>query len=139
MHFSNPRRNLLVTATALLSLAPLTVFAQATPRTPADLVLRNGRIMTVDSSGPQAQALAVRGSRIVAIGTNAQINRLVGKNTRVIDLTGKLAVPGLIEGHGHFMGLGEAKMKLDLTQAKSWNDIVAMVRNVSRDVAKDSW
>ncbi len=113
--------------------------AASPAQAPADLVLRNGRIMTVDSSGPQAQALAVRGSRIVAIGTTAQINRLVGRNTRVIDLAGRLAVPGFIEGHGHFMSLGEAKLNLDLTQAKSWSDIVAMVRGAAADVRKDAW
>ena len=136
-----------VLASLLILLSPGFAEAQARgaqargaqAQAPADLVLRNGRIMTVDSSGPQAQALAVRGSRIVAVGTTAQINRLVGRNTRVIDLAGKLAVPGLIEGHGHFMSLGEAKMNLDLTQAKSWNDIVTMVRSATRDVAKDTW
>jgi predicted amidohydrolase YtcJ len=106
---------------------------------PADLVLRNGRIVTVDSARPTAQAMAVRGSRIVAIGTNAQINRYVGRNTRVIELAGRLAVPGLIEGHGHFMGLGEAKMGLDLASVKNWNEIVALVRGAARDIRQDAW
>jgi predicted amidohydrolase YtcJ len=106
---------------------------------PADLVLRNGRVMTVDPTGPQAQAIAVRGSRIIAVGTNAQMKRYIGPKTKVLDLTGKLAVPGLIEGHGHFMGLGEAMMNLDLMHVKNWNDIVGLVRAATRDVKKDTW
>ena len=113
--------------------------AQGGKPEPADLVLRNGRVMTVDPRGPQAQAVAIRGSRIVAVGTNAQMTRYIDRNTKVLDLTGKLVVPGLIEGHGHFMGLGEMKMNLDFTRVKNFDEIVAMVRASTRDVRKDAW
>jgi predicted amidohydrolase YtcJ len=121
------------------SAAVSTSNAQSARPDPADLVLRNGRVMTVDPSGPQAQAVAIRGSRIISVGTNAQMPRYIGKGTQVLDLTGKLVVPGLIEGHGHFMGLGEAKMNLDLMHVKNWDDIVGMVRSAARDVKKDTW
>jgi predicted amidohydrolase YtcJ len=121
------------------SAAVSTSNAQSARPDPADLVLRNGRVMTVDPSGPQAQAVAIRGSRIISVGTNAQMTRYIGKGTQVLDLTGKLVVPGLIEGHGHFMGLGEAKMNLDLMHVKNWDDIVGMVRSAARDVKKDTW
>jgi hypothetical protein len=94
---------------------------------PADLVLHNGKIATVDTARPSAQALAVRGDTIVALGTDEEINRYIGDKTEVIDLAGKLAIPGFIDSHLHFMGVGEQKLQLDLTKARSWDDIVAMV------------
>src|SRR5690348_16390647 len=93
---------------------------------PADLVLTNGRILTVENARPEVQALAVSGGRIEALGTVAEIQRLIGPSTNVIDLHGQLAIPGLIESHGHFTGIGEMKQELDLTTARTWDDIVAM-------------
>jgi hypothetical protein len=93
---------------------------------PASLVLRHGKVVTVDAAKPLAQALAVRGDRIVAVGTNEEIAPYVSPTTEVIDLAGRLAIPGFIEGHGHFLGLGDAKLQLDLTGARSWEEIVTM-------------
>ena len=105
----------------------------------ATLVLRNGRIVTVDSARPEAEAIAMRGASILAVGSNADIGRLIGDSTEVIDLQGKLAIPGFIESHGHYMGLGRAKMILDLTTAKRWDEIVDMVSIATRDTRIDSW
>jgi hypothetical protein len=91
------------------------------------MVLHNGKIATVDAAKPHAEAIAIRGDVIAAVGTNEEIERYIGESTQVIDLAGMLAVPGLIEGHGHFTGLGEAKMNLDLTRAANWDEITAMV------------
>ncbi len=91
---------------------------------PATLVLRNGKIVTVDAAMPEAQAIAIRGDRIAAVGTNASIQPYIGASTQVIDLRGQLAIPGLVESHGHFMGLGQSKMTLDLMDVKDWNEIV---------------
>src|SRR5215470_17445297 len=77
---------------------------------PADLVLRNGKIVTLDPARPDAQAVAARGDRIIAVGTNEEIARVTGRKTRVIELGGRLVVPGFIEGHGHFLSLGKARM-----------------------------
>ena len=95
----------------------------------ADLVLRNGTIITVDDVIPEAEVLAIRGDRIVAVGRSAELDRYIGDETQVIDLEGRLAIPGFIEGHGHFLGIGDAKLQLDLTGAGSWADIVAMVED----------
>ena len=73
----------------------------------ADLVLRNGKIVTLDAAKPQAEAMAITAGKIVAVGTNAQMAREIQPSTKVIDLNGHLAIPGFIEGHGHFMGVGE--------------------------------
>ena len=92
------------------------------------LVLRNGKIITVDDRFPQVQALAIRGDRILAVGSDAAILRYIGPNTRVIDLKGKLAVPGFIEGHGHFTSVGSSKLRLDLMRVKNWDEVIAMVK-----------
>ncbi|HTW67656.1 MAG TPA: amidohydrolase [Bryobacteraceae bacterium] len=106
---------------------------------PADLVLRNGKIVTLEQSAPQTQALAARGGRIVAIGTNESVAALIGPHTRVIDLKGRLATPGFIEGHGHFTALGESKTMLDLRDAKNWDAIVAMVAAAVREAKPGAW
>ena len=113
--------------------------AQAVPAAPADLVLVNGKVVTMDAARPQAQAVAVRGDRIVAVGSDAEVRRLVGPTTQVVDLAGRLAMPGFIEGHGHFTGLGQSKLSLDLTTARSWEDIVALVAEAARKAAPGEW
>ncbi|MFN8666200.1 MAG: amidohydrolase [Gemmatimonadaceae bacterium] len=120
-------------ATALVVRAPN---AQA-PR--ADLVFINGHVVTVDSQVPEAQAVAVRGDRIVAVGTTDAIRRLAGPGTRTVDLAGRLLIPGFIEGHGHYLGLGESKLVLDLTIARSWDDIVAMVGAAAKEARPGEW
>jgi predicted amidohydrolase YtcJ len=106
---------------------------------PADLVLRGGTVITLENNRPQAEALAVRGQRIVAVGSAAEIQPLIGPTTRVIDLAGRVAMPGFIEGHGHFLSLGDSKRKLDLTQAKSWDDIIALVAAAAKKAPPGQW
>jgi predicted amidohydrolase YtcJ len=79
----------------------------STQQPTADLVLTNGKIITVDDRFSIAQAVAVRGERIVAVGTTAEINRLAGPNTRRIDLRGRAVTPGFIDNHAHFQEEGE--------------------------------
>jgi predicted amidohydrolase YtcJ len=109
------------------------------PPEPADLVLKNGRIVTVDSSKSEAQALAVRGDTIEAVGSDVEIELYTGPSTRVIDLEGKLAVPGFIESHGHFTGVGQARMQLDLMEAKSWDEIVLLVQEAAAKSQPGEW
>ena len=106
---------------------------------PADLVLTNGRIVTVERAQPEVQAIVITGARITALGSSNDMKRYVGPNTRVIDLHGQLAIPGFIESHGHFTGIGEMKMELDLTTAKSWDDIVAMVADAVKQAKPGQW
>ena len=115
---------------ALILLAP--ALAQSPPGPYADLVLRNGKIVTLNAATPAAQAVAVRDDRILAIGSNADARRWIGLRTKVIDLRGMLAIPGLIEGHGHFTGIGEYRLGLDLREARTWDDIVARVGRAAR-------
>ena len=122
---------------AILLLSAL-VHGQQAPA-PATLVLRNGKIVTVDAAMPEAQAIAIRGDRIAAIGTNDSIQPYIGASTQVIDLRGQLAIPGLIESHGHFMGLGQSKMTLDLMDVEDWNEIVAMVAAAAKQAKPGEW
>lgn len=105
----------------------------------ADLVLMNGKIVTVDESNPEAQALAVRGGKILAVGDNEEIQAYITPSTNVIDLNGKLAIPGFIDSHGHFTSLGYSKMKLILMNVKNWNEIVDMVREAVQKKQPGEW
>src|SRR5215467_11458479 len=118
---------------------PILLFALAALAPAADLVLRNGKIVTLDPANPQAQAIAMTAGKIVAVGSNAQIAAQIQPSTKVIDLGGKLAVPGLIEGHGHFTGVGQMKMNLNLRDAKSWDQIVAMVGAAAKEAKPGEW
>jgi predicted amidohydrolase YtcJ len=122
-------------------LATLAVRTTAAPPQPpaADLVLTNGRIVTVFDAMPEVQALAVRADRIVGMGTSAEVRRLVGPATRVVDLQGQLAIPGFIEGHGHFTGVGAAELQLKLMQATSWEEIVSMVAAAVKGAKPGQW
>jgi predicted amidohydrolase YtcJ len=104
----------------------------------ADLVLRNGKIVTLDTPAT-AQAVAITAGKIVAVGTDGQIAREIQPSTKVIDLGGKLAIPGFIEGHGHFTGVGQMKMNLNLRDARSWDQIVAMVAAAAREAKPGEW
>jgi predicted amidohydrolase YtcJ len=107
---------------------------------PADLVLVNGKIVTEDARVPAATWIAVRAGRIEALGSDAKgFERHVGEGTKIIDLGGALTVPGLIESHGHFTGLGQSMTILDLTKARSWDDIVAMVGEAAKSTKPGEW
>lgn len=105
----------------------------------ADLVLVGGNIYTVDQSRPHAEAIAVNAGRIVAVGSDKAISAYITPETQVIDLKGKFAMPGFIEGHAHFMGLGESMMMLNLHKAKTWNEIVLQVENATRTTPPGEW
>jgi hypothetical protein len=118
----------------LLFLTATVAFAQ-----PADLVLRNGKILTMNTATPSAEAIAVRGDKIAALGSDRDAQRWVGPQTKVIDLHGMLAIPGFIEGHGHFTGVGEFRMGLDLREARTWDDIVAQVGRAAKQAKPGEW
>jgi hypothetical protein len=100
---------------------------------PATMVLMNGKIVTLDPARPEVQALAARGDRIVALGTSRQVDKYIGDATEIVDVGGALVTPGLVDAHLHFSGIGQAKLSLDLTKAKSWDEIVAMVAEAARN------
>jgi predicted amidohydrolase YtcJ len=106
---------------------------------PADLVVMGGTIVTMDRFKPRAQALAVRGDLIVAVGPEEEVGELIGPETRILDLAGAVAVPGLIDAHGHFLSLGKTEMQLDLREAADWPAIVAMVAEAAAAARPGEW
>src|SRR5215471_1612456 len=126
----NKKNRMLKLAAVLLATiaAPAALHAQQAP----DVILSNGKIITVDNKFSIAQAVAVRGDRIVAVGSNQDVTRLAGPNTRRIDLQGKAIVPGFIDDHAHIMeegriwleelrldGVTTRKQALDMIRAKA--------------------
>ena len=106
---------------------------------PADLVLRGGKVVTVDRELGEVQAIAVNGYRIEAVGGDAAIDAYIGPDTEVIELNGRLALPGFIEGHGHFLDLGRAREILDFTAASNWEDVVVQVAAAVRAAEPGAW
>ena len=106
---------------------------------PAHLVLRGGKIVTVDDAIGIVEAIAIRAHEIQAVGSNEDIARYVSAATRVIELNGKMAMPGFIEGHGHFMSLGRARQILDLNDAANWEEIVGKVAQAVDTAEAGEW
>jgi len=105
----------------------------------ADLVLRGGKVATVDPSLPEAEAIAIKADTILAVGSDRDIDAFIGPDTKIIELDGRLAIPGFIEGHGHFMGIGRAKMILDLMSVTNWDEIVEMVAEAAENAEPGQW
>ena len=93
----------------------------------ADVVIMGGKIATVDPNLGNVEALAINGYQITAVGSNEEISSLIGSETKIVELNGRFAMPGFIEGHGHYLSLGRSKQILDLNDVKNWNEIVSMV------------
>jgi predicted amidohydrolase YtcJ len=104
-----------------------------------DMVLVNGRITTMDRACPEVQAVAIRGGRFIAVGTNEQIRPLIGRSTREVDLDGRRAVPGFVEGHGHLIQLGLALQQIDLRRTRNWASIVEAVRQIAALAKPGEW
>jgi predicted amidohydrolase YtcJ len=120
-------------AVLLLGLIPT-----ATGQAPAaDMILVGGHLVTLDDSVPEAEALAVSEGRIVALGSDQEIQRWRGPDTELIELSGESVLPGFIEGHGHFLGIGQTLTELDLTRAASWGELVSQVEAAVADAAPD--
>ncbi|MEM1177667.1 MAG: amidohydrolase [Acidobacteriota bacterium] len=105
----------------------------------ADVVLLGGRIVTLDEGQPEAEALAAKGGRLLAVGSRAEVEALVGDGTEVVELDGQLVIPGFVEAHAHFLGVGDKKMQLPLNEATTWTDIVAMVEAAAAQTPAGSW
>jgi len=120
----------------ILFAIPLTAAQQTTP----DLILTNGKIITVDERFTIAQAVAIKGERVMAVGTTAEISRLAGPSTRRIDLGGKAVTPGLIDNHAHFMRGGETwteEVRLDGVESR--RQAVDMLRTKAKTAAAGQW
>lgn len=105
----------------------------------ADLVLINGNVVTMDDSKMYAEAVAIKENKILFVGSNDEIENLIGDSTEVIDLNGKFVIPGFIESHAHLIGLGESLINIDLRNAKSWDEIVTKISYAAKNVKPGEW
>ncbi len=108
------------------------------PQESADLVLRGGHIITMDSANPSTQAIAVRAGRIVAVGTDDEIQKRTGESTRVIELGGKTVVPGMIDAHTHFLSIGSRRMQIDASGPNK-EDVVKKVAARAAQAKPGEW
>ena len=105
----------------------------------ADLVIRGGKIVTVDRSFRIVDAMAIRKGRIVAVGTNKDIARLVGPSTRVVNLRGKMVLPGLIDSHVHAGGASRYEADHEIPSMDTIADVLAYIRDRTQVVPKGEW
>jgi hypothetical protein len=124
---------------ASLVLLPLVFRCASTPVEEAELVLRGGNIITVDASKPRAEAVAIRGDRVLAVGTTSEIERHVGRETEVVELAGKTVIPGLIDSHVHFVGLGNRLLQLDARNVRDKDEILERVAEHATRVQPGEW
>jgi predicted amidohydrolase YtcJ len=114
---------LLIASVLLLTLIPAPQRVQT-----ADVVFKNGNVYTANDRAPRAEAIAVKGDRIVFVGTNADAQKFVGANTRVVDLKGNTVLPGFTDSHQHLSGVGQREMTLNLEGTTSLEDFLAKVK-----------
>lgn len=105
----------------------------------ADLVLLNGIVATLDDENPTAEAIAIKDGKILFAGTGSEAENYITDETKVIDLNGKFVMPGFIESHAHFIGLGKSKQILDLRQAKNWDEVIAMTAKACESARPGEW
>ncbi|MCC7467035.1 MAG: amidohydrolase [Saprospiraceae bacterium] len=103
------------------------------------LILYNGNFFTADSSQTKVTALAIAGDRILALGADDAMKKLAGEGTQLVDLQGAFAMPGFIEGHGHFNGLGRSLQNLNLIQTRSWAEVTGLVAEKVKNTQPGEW
>jgi predicted amidohydrolase YtcJ len=113
--------------------------ARAQSPAPADLIVTGARIYTVDPAHPMAEALAVRGTRLVFVGSAREALVFRGGGTRVVDVHGATIIPGLVDAHAHLLDLGQTLRQVDLSGAASYAEVVARVVARARGMPPGGW
>lgn len=108
-------------------------------KAPADLVVRNGKILTMDAKSSTAQAVAIRDGVFVLVGTDADVQKLIGDKTRVLDARGRTVVPGLIESHVHAVGAARGEVLQPFVQLGSIEEIKEWVSRQAGDKPAGTW
>lgn len=106
---------------------------------PADLLLQNGRIYTVDPAKPVVEAVAVRDGRIVATGRADDLKHWAGKRTRVLELHGAAVFPGFKDSHAHLLSIGLTKLGVDLADASDFDEVIERVQRAARSQPPGTW
>ena len=105
----------------------------------ADLVVINANVRTMDKAKPNAEAFAIKGRKIFAVGSNAEISKFIAANTKTIDAQGKLIIPGFNDAHVHFMDGGSQLAGVDLRDAKSQQEFATRIKNFAAKLPKGRW
>jgi predicted amidohydrolase YtcJ len=125
---------LVILSVLLLSLLP------TQPRsTTADIVFKNGNVYTANDSSPKAEAIAIKADRIIFVGSNADAQKFVGTNTRVVDLHGNTVLPGFADAHQHLSGVGFREMTLNLENSTSLDDLLAKLKSRVDQTKRGDW
>src|SRR6266478_8889095 len=130
---------LIILGALLLSLTPTMFRFDSSAVDSADLVFKNGNIYTANESMPRAQADAAKGERIVFVGSNEAVQKLVGKATRVVDLRGNTVLPGITDAHHHLSGVGFREMTLNLEGIANLQDFLARVKTRVAQAKPGEW
>src|SRR4051812_19808265 len=117
------------------ALAPVVLGAQSM----ADLVITNAHIYTVDNARPVVSAIAVRGGRIVFVGSDAEARTLSGPTTTMIDLHGATVFPGFTDAHAHLLGLGTTLQRVNLAGSTSYEEVISRVQAWAKSVRPGQW
>lgn len=119
---------------ALIAGLPTIAFAQAASSSarrahslPADMIVVNGRVYTVDDSRPMVSAFAVRGGRIMFAGSDREVRSLAGPGTKVVDVLGATVIPGMVDAHAHLLGLGTSLANVNLAGSESYDEVISRV------------
>lgn len=105
----------------------------------ADTIYHNARFLTMNDQAMKANYVAVKDGIILSVGQGNNWERFRANETELVDLEGSFAMPGLIEGHGHFHGVGESVIKLNFLQDTSWSDILTKIENRIATAQKGDW
>ncbi|ONM34410.1 Amidohydrolase family [Zea mays] len=131
---------LVVAAVAIATATVLLPFPRTPPRDRfADMVLANGTIYTADPARPFADAMSVRGGRVLRVGTYESVKELKGPRTRELNLSGNVVLPGFIDSHVHFIDGGLQLARVPLRGVRSKDDLVARVKEAVRDKQPGQW
>lgn len=109
------------------------------PQEIADLIITNGQVATMDGGQPEANTVVIKNGKIVAVGGESLVKDWRSDSTNVIDVMGQFVMPGFIEAHGHFSGLGSSLQNLNFLRSRSWEDIVSMVGEKVQESMDGEW
>lgn len=137
------RRHLIQTAirvaAACFALALVSPTPSAGQVAPADVILHSGRLWTGVDGSPYAEALAVRGNEIVAVGSDSDVMGLLGEDTRVVDLEGRFVTPGFIDNHTHFNRAGELLLGVNLLEVSDADGLTEAVGDAAARLPDGAW
>ena len=105
----------------------------------ADLVLLNGAVWTVNPAQPWAEAVAIKGDKILEAGSSQEIKGMIGDSTQLIDLKGDLVLPGFIDSHAHFLDGGFSLLSVRLKDAESREEFVTRIKDRAKEIGKGAW